>query len=98
MAIKHFPTLEGVLKSYYPFLDTDGWIEDEFPETGDTSFETECDNFPVAVETQTLYLEAVFYVFPLLTRIIPSSKSYSTSLLPFSIIFDKFLTSFNIFS
>jgi len=47
LALKHFPTLERVLKSSYPFLDTEGWIEDEFPETGDTSYETECDNFPI---------------------------------------------------
>ena len=65
MTLKHFPDLERILKSYYPLFETTGWIEDEFPETGDTSYETECDNFPVSVESLTLYLEAVFYVIPI---------------------------------
>lgn len=61
MALMRFPELENVLTQYYPLLNCDGWVTDEFVETGDISYETECDNFPVLLDDLTLYLEAVFW-------------------------------------
>ncbi len=62
MSSKRLPELEGILKLFYPLFDSGGWVENEFEETGEKTYEIECDNFPIQMGDLTLYLEAVFHV------------------------------------
>ncbi len=64
MPDKSFPELEVILRQFYPLLDSNGWVENEFEETGEKTYEIECDNFPVQIDDLTLYLEAVFHLVP----------------------------------